>query len=203
MLKKIKTHLRCKYCHNIFFFKEIYFRRIELLICPRCNKKKSLSIWPSQEIIELLDYISMFNSKSKHFKEMSIVFLCSILELLLESTLVMMIWQELMPEAFIIVDNMLNGYQGRNRLLLLYNKMGYGSFKEHLKEINKSEFLKNWDLIVEERNKIVHGKLGIYKSYFNKNITHCLIRKQVKLSLEVFALLNNYLLEKHLDRNLV
>jgi len=178
-------------------------RSIKRERCLNCNKFSTLIIWPSKEIIDILNYLYSSNQSLNQFKYISITFLCSVSEALLENLLSLMIWQGLAPKhkAFNIIDSLFDGYQGRNKLLSLYNKLGYGKFKEHLKIISREKYFDDWRKLVEVRNKIVHGKLYII-DYPKYNINVRFIKRLIVETLEVFSGLNNYLLSKHLDRNI-
>jgi hypothetical protein len=80
-------------------------------------------------------------------------------ERLLEDLLHVMAFGELLyDEAALIVDALIDGYQGRARMLSLFEKIGYGSFHEEAVVVGVAEFPALWDQLAIERNALVHGK---------------------------------------------
>jgi hypothetical protein len=85
-----------------------------------------------------------------------------------------------------LIDALLDGYQGRSRMFTLYSKIGNGTFHEAVKKMGKKQFLVNWDTTVEARNNIVHGRLVNCVK-----ITPDLVEGTIIDALYVFAKLHN------------
>ena len=155
--------------------------------CKYCQQACSQTIWPAPELQNLLEFISSFNEKSPHYPQVACVFLSSAFELLLENLLTVMAYQDLLyDEAYMLVDALLDGYQGRSRMFTLYSKIGDGTFHDAVKNTGNNEFLSNWDTIVESRNNVVHGRLTDCKS-----ITPELVEQTIADALYVFSKLHN------------
>ena len=155
--------------------------------CRHCQQASKQTIWPAPELRNLLEFISGFDEKSPHYPQVTCVFLSSAFELLLEELLSIMAYQDLLyDEAGMLVDALLEGYQGRSRMFTLYSKIGYGTFHDAVKKTGNKQFLSNWDAIVEARNNVVHGRLTNCE-----NITPDLVERTIADALDVFSQLNN------------
>ena len=98
-----------------------------------------------------------------------------------------MAFQDLLyEEAYLLVDALLEGYQGRSRMFTLYSKIGYGTFHDAVKKMGNKQFLSNWDVIVEARNNVVHGRINNCE-----NITPDLVERTITDALDVFSQLHN------------
>jgi hypothetical protein len=155
--------------------------------CKHCKQARKQTIWPPAELRNLLEFIGSFSEKSPRYPQVACVFLSSALELLLEHLLSVMAYQDLLyHEAGMLVDALLDGYQGRSRMFTLYSRIGYGTFHESVKKMGSKQFLSNWDTIVEARNNVVHGRLT-----YCKNVTPDLVKRTIVDALDVFAHLHN------------
>ncbi len=155
--------------------------------CKHCKKANSHTIWPGPELRSLLEFIGSFDEASLHYPRVVCVFLSSTFELLLEDLLVVMAYQDLLyDEAFMLVDALLEGYQGRSRMLTLYSKIGHGTFHDDVKKTGNKQFLSDWDVIVKSRNNVVHGRLITCEV-----ITPELTERTITDALEVFSQLHN------------
>lgn len=141
--------------------------------CPRCRKvSESLAIaneptpccnipredcepWPTIEIYRMLEFVSDQDLYSKDGQRQAIVFLCTTLEMLLEISLRELL--EFYTDSGELIEVVLDGYQGRTSRIRLYNKLSIRPLKRLLKSKEEFKtFLKEWELIAEVRNQIVH-----------------------------------------------
>jgi hypothetical protein len=154
--------------------------------CPRCGGMKFDS-WPQKEIVDLFSLIEKYELNDFENKLVVCVFLCSALELLLEEQVSALAYEEaLIPEYSMLVDILLDTFQGRSRLLQLYNRLGFRKFSDDLRELNYLHFENDWKNLAEFRNKIVHGNPHVVQ-----NIDESLLKRLLFESLKVFQLLNN------------
>ena len=155
--------------------------------CKHCQKANSQTIWPAPELRSLLEFIGSFDEKSPHYPRVACVFLSSAFELLLEDLLAVMAYQDLLyDEVGMLVDALLDGYQGRSRMFTLYSKIGHGTFHDDVKKTGNKQFLSNWDIIVESRNNVIHGRLTNCEA-----ITPELVERTIADALDVFSQLHN------------
>ena len=134
-----------------------------------------------------MEFIVSLDEKSPHYPQVACVFLASALELFLERLLSVMAYQDLLyDDAGMLVDALLDGYQGRSRMFALYSRIGYGTFHDAVKKMGNKQFLSNWDTIVKARNNVVHGRLTDCKS-----IRQDLVERTMADALDVFSKLHN------------
>ena len=128
-------------------------------MCIHCQSKTKQFSWPSAEVERLITFVRNYESRAPEYSQVVSVFTSSLLELLLEELVTKVAYEDLTyDQGFLLVDALLEAYQGRNRLFSLYKRVGYGSFHEAVRDIGHGKFLLNWDTIVTIRNKVVHGK---------------------------------------------
>jgi hypothetical protein len=157
--------------------------------CKHCGKSNRQEIWPAPETRSLLEFINNYDTNSPHYTRIVAVFLSSSLELLLEKLLELMALVQFdyqIEDISVIMDAMIEGYQGKSRMLILFSKLGYGTFHQAVKKIKKEKFLKNWETITEVRNKVVHGKFED-----QDRISPDLVEEIIIDSLYVFSQLHN------------
>ncbi len=182
----VPVYLKCPTCRQIEIM-TTYFG-----CCPYCNAIRQKETWPDPELEYLFKAIDKLDKESPFYSQISCVFVCSGIELLLENLLSLMAYRDNMwEEVWLLVDPLLEAYQGRERMLMLYTKIGHGSFQNEVKKLGKSKFLINWNDLVKSRNLIVHGHFSD-----SKFITPIFIENIINDALEVFSkLYNEYNLE--------
>ena len=155
--------------------------------CRHCKQARRQAIWPAPELRKLLEFIGSFDVKSPQYPQVACVFLSSALELLLDKLLSVMAFQDLLyEEVDMLINALLEGYQGRLRMFILYSKIGYGTFHDAVKKTGNKQFLGNWDAIVEARNNVVHGRINNCE-----NITPDLVERTIADAFDVFSQLHN------------
>ncbi len=150
-------YLRCLNCGQIET-RGHWTSKKSALHCSFCENAKSTS-WPDTEVIELISFVNSLSMKQPQFSQIASVFISAALEILLEQIVTMMLYMDLPYEdAFPLVNIIIESHQGRSRLLSLYKRFGGTSFSERAKDVGYPGFMKEWDELVETRNKFVHGK---------------------------------------------
>jgi len=158
-----------------------------LLKCIHCDAEGTNGTWPTPEVGKLIEFILNYDQESPEYGQVTSVFLSSVLELMLEELLSTMAYFDLTyDEAGILVDALIEGYQGRTRMFTLYKTIGYGTFHEAVRDIGIPEFTNHWDEIAPVRNEVVHGKFEK-----GKDITPKLINTTIDEALAVFSQLHN------------
>lgn len=180
----IPLYVKCGNCGQI---EKEQVRKNLRYKCKHCQQARSQTIWPAPELQNLFRFIDSFDEESPHYPQIACVFLSSAFELLLEELLSVMAYQDLLyEEADMLVDALLDGYQGRSRMFTLYSKIGYGTFHDDVKKTGNRRFMKHWDAIAEARNHVVHGRLNKCEA-----ITPKLVEKAISEALDVFSQLHN------------
>lgn len=180
----IPSYIECSDCGQIIEGKAWTGLRTK---CKFCHKSIEQRIWPSPEVMNILVFINSHDVKSPQYPQIACVFLSSALELMLEELLYVMTFEDLLYEdAFVLADALFDGYQGRSRMFTLYSKIACGTFHGAVKKIGVSRFLKDWDILVDARNKVVHGNINKCEK-----ITQDLIERTINDALIVFSNLHN------------
>ncbi len=124
---------------------------------PCCGAHgESRSIWPGLQAIKLLEIAQDQDQESPEGQRISVLFLASALELMLEDVLVELLQQHTNSEA--LREAVLDAHQGVERRRTLFTKLNRASLGEVLAEQWGKEFLQDWKTLAERRNKIAHGK---------------------------------------------
>jgi hypothetical protein len=169
--------------------------------CPFCSRIGHNDIWPSIEVLDLLKMAMSLDVSINHKKNISYVIVEASLELMLENIISTFLLPDIMPEHVsitIMTDALLDGYQGRNRLLSLFKKLEYGSFPESAKQFGKPNFMKQWDRIALRRNKFVHGKL-LKEAEQEDDSDNINIEEFIQDSFYVFKEINNRFIKSHFE----
>jgi hypothetical protein len=115
--------------------------------------------WPSPDTAELLNHALTLDPGAPHGRRIGVIFSCVAFERLLEDLLYAMAFGELLyDEASLIVEALIDGYQGRSRMLSLFARIGYGTFHQQADALGFPEFPMWWNEIVAERNALVHSR---------------------------------------------
>lgn len=159
----------------------------EQLRCPHCFHTGFRNLWPPVEVKTFIDFIKNYDCEAPFYSQIATVFLSSFLELMFEELLSVMAYMDLLyDEVDMLVDALLDGYQGRSRMFVLYKRLGYGSFHKEVEELGYKKFLEHWDIIVSARNKVVHGK-----PKEGEKINSSIVKITIKEALSVFSSLHN------------
>lgn len=179
------NYLECDRCGQIELEKNCGARDAKVT-CRHCECSLTRE-WPGSELAELVNFILSFSQSQPRYSQVASVFLASIFELLLEQLLTTMLYMDLLyDEVCILVDALIESHQGRSRMLELYRKVGYGSFREEATGLGFTDFVNNWDSVVSARNKIVHGK-----TEEASELEPEMVERTILDGLEVFRLLHN------------
>jgi hypothetical protein len=144
--------------------------------------------WPPSDVRELLDHIAQLDPAAPHARRVGVIFSCIAFERLLEDLLFVLAFGELLyDDAGFIVEALVEAYQGRTRMLTLFKRIGYASFREHATEFGIPEFPGWWDQIAAERNALVHGRART-RSEGDQSID---LEQFIERGLRLFAALHN------------
>lgn len=186
-MPSIETYYQCTKCNHIE--KDKNWNRVETnsYKCNECDAIEEKRVWPPKEVETMVNFILSYDSETSEYGQITSVFLSSVLELLLEELLYTMAYLDLTyHDAWILVDALIDAHRGRNRMISLYKKIGYGTFYSSVKKLGFTDFYRNWDEIVKVRNKVVHGKLE-----YGKKINSQMVNSTITYSLELFSKLHN------------
>jgi hypothetical protein len=155
--------------------------------CLHCQSEGKQRAWPTAEVQELIGFVQDYDKASPSYSQVTCVFLSSALELMLEELLSVVAYMDLLyEEVSVLVESLLEAYQGRSRMLQLYKRLGYDSFPRELQKLGYSDFWEHWDRVASTRNHVVHGK-----PKEGERITPSLVDTTIQEALAVFALLHN------------
>jgi hypothetical protein len=155
--------------------------------CPHCHSAGKQRAWPTAEVQELIHFVQDYEKTSPSYSQVTCVFLASALELMLEELLGVMAYMDLQyEEASILVEPLLEAYQGRSRMLQLYRRLGHDTFPGELQELGHSQFWEHWNTIALARNRAVHGKPKEIEQ-----VSPSLVGATIEEALAAFALLHN------------
>lgn len=186
------SYIKCPECEKIILDTEQKFIWIaEPMPCCGASGRARIT-WPFLEAQEFLKIISDQDLKTENGIRIAVVFLCTVLELLLEEILWLVICKHTNSKP--LANHLLESNQGKDRRIGLFNKLSNCSFKDLLKKHNKESFMKNWDALCKLRNNLIHGR---YYTEIEKE--QDLIKIVIDDSLVVFFSAINKVLEMHLE----
>jgi len=161
-MEKIKTYFECHRCH-IIDTKENWSMTSNKTICPECGKIEQFDIWPSSDVLDLIKHALEYVPASPYYGLVTSVFVCTAFELLLEKLLYIMALEDFWEEQVsVVIEKLIDAYQGRDRKLQLYTHVGWGrTFSEDVKSTGHKKFIEHWEKLVRIRNKSVHGDLEL------------------------------------------
>lgn len=128
-MNSLDTYYICTKCENIE--KDSNWKKDESnsYTCIKCGAIEKKDIWPSKEIETMLSFILEYDDRATEYGQITAVFLSSVLELFLENLLYTVAYFDLSyDDAGILVD----AYSGKNRMISLFKKIGYGSFSDSI-----------------------------------------------------------------------
>lgn len=122
-------------------------------------------------------------------QKIAIVFTCTLLEMMLEQAVWTLIQYQVKRDK--AGEALLESYQGREKRLILFQKLNGFSLKDVLADKGYKIFLSDWKKLEQIRNRIVHnGSIGNSVGMNSEEINNLIIRL-TKDSMEVFTLINN------------
>lgn len=118
---KVTGYKKCPSCNNIFHDPK---RETVKLVnpAPCCGKTGEMrSHWPSLDIMILIDIVEKHNTNDFKEEKVAVVFVCTILESLLEEVL----WELLITDGNSVKTSeiLMDSYTGRNKRITLFNKI--------------------------------------------------------------------------------
>ena len=201
-MKNTFLYIQCQSCHYINKVPSLKSIKLTSKIrCPFCNRLGDNAIWPSIEVLELIKMALNLDVSKYYKKNISFVIVASSLELMLEKLISTFVLPDIMPDHVsisIITEALLDGYQGRYRLLSLIKKLGYDSFSDGAKKHGKSNFMKQWDIIASNRNQFVHGKIEKVEKQ-ELSVDSINIEEFVSDAFLIFMEINNSFIKKHFE----
>jgi len=187
IMSLLKTYYICTKCETIEKENNWKVDESDSFVCIHCDALNEKMIWPPKEVETMLGFILTYDDGLPEYGQITSVFMSAVLELLLEELLYTMAYFDLsFDEASILVDALIESHQGRNRMISLFKKIGYGSFHDSIKELGYSDFYRNWNKIVEIRNQVIHGNLEK-----GEEIDPVIIKSTIEDALELFSNLHN------------
>jgi len=156
-------------------------------VCPECGRSNFSEEWPNSSVQRILDIISSPSDFDSDFERIACLLVTSCMEDLMRELIVVLAQQgTIYDEISLLIDPLLDGYQGKDRQLKLFRKLAYGSFKEECTQLGYPDFVSQWSQIVERRNHFAHTATNPRKEsneiHFGVFIHH---------SLEVFRKISN------------
>jgi hypothetical protein len=146
----------CMGCGQVFL--DEYGERLyddEPSPCCQCSGDDILP-WPDFEIEEFFRIVHDQDLTTPQGQRVAIVFLCTALEAFLESELTDLVYAVRAPSK--VAEILLDSNRGRARMIGLFNGLIDQKLDVILKSIGLENFMQDWTMLAELRNKLVHGK---------------------------------------------
>lgn len=181
---ELSSYIKCPNCHTILNDPE---KRVGKTPC--CGTIiETREVWPSLDAHILLDIVKQQNLESYQDQKVAIVFVCTLLEMMLEKAVCTLIQSQVKTEK--AIETLLDGYQGRKKRIDLFDKMSDFKMRSFIEANGYKNFFKNWSKLTSIRNSVVHkgnyGSTGISKEEINS-----LILSLVEEYSAVFVLIHN------------
>lgn len=174
----------CPACGQVVYDPRLKLARVDEP-APCCGAfGKSRTVWPSFEVQKFLEIVGNQDLNSNEERPIAIVFLCTAIELLLESSL----WKLLgvHTKSRQLAEFVLENTWGKERRIRLYNKLSDCPLGDLFKSKGIATFLEDWDRLSKLRNDIVHGQ------YYSGGANEAdLIRSVYANCLKAFAEIHN------------
>jgi hypothetical protein len=183
-LKFHAQYEECPACGQVVYDPRLKLARVDEP-APCCGAfGKSRTVWPSFEVQKFLEIVENQDLNSNEERPIAIVFLCTAIELLLESSL----WKLLgvHTKSRQLAEFVLENTWGKERRIRLYNKLSDCPLGDLLQSRNMATFLDEWDHLSELRNEVVHGRY-----YTGGEQETELIRNVYRNCLKTFAEVHN------------
>jgi hypothetical protein len=187
-------YVQCPACRKVVFDPGQKLVKLDEL-APCCGSSgQPRIIWPSFEALKFLEIVSSQDLSSPDGRRIAIVFLCTVLELLLEDSL----WEllEIHTNSRQLADAVLDSYRGRDKRIQLYNKLSDRKLKDLLQAEELLTFFEDWEHLSQLRNDIVHGQ---YSGGTDKEVD-C-IRHVSMNCLSAFVAVNNDIQRQRMRQN--
>ena len=183
-LKSYGYYVQCPTCDRVFYNEHGKWTRVNEP-APCCGASgKARAIWPSREARKYLEIIDDQDLNSADGQRIATVFLCAVMELLLENSL----WKllEIHTKSEQLAEFVLNKSRGKPDRIGLYNEFSDGKLKDLFQSRGMTTFYDDWGTLYKLRSKIVHGR------YFSGSTNDAvLIRKVRENCLKAFAEVHN------------
>lgn len=147
----------CRDCNEVNISKE-WLSVDGIVKCPVCKHLDWKEPWPDISIRKILEFVLNSSPLEAHYDRFASLLLSACLEDLMRDQLrLMALGYDTGDHVGLLLDPLLDGYRGRQRQLLLYRRIGYGSFADNCKEAGHPAFLEQWKRISEVRNHFAHS----------------------------------------------
>lgn len=188
---KLTGYIKCPSCNQIF--KDPHKITTNLSNpTPCCTAREEMrELWPPLDILILKDIVEKQDINDYKQRKVAIVFVCTILESLLEEVILTLVTYHYKSNR--AIEALLDAYQGRNKRINLFNKLNANKLSEILKSIGNNSFLTEWDTMARLRNEVVHR--GSYKNRDSK--VDVIIKTLLDNCIDVFAIINNEIIKSN------
>ena len=144
-------------CHSCETICKVSEPDADEYVCIECGKKNFSEEWPNTSVQRLFDIVSSPSDLDSDYERIACLLVTSCMEDLMRELIVVLAQQgTYYDQVSLLIDPLLDGYQGKDRQLKLFGKLAYKSFKEECKEIEFPKFVSQWSEIVERRNHFAH-----------------------------------------------
>jgi hypothetical protein len=183
-LKTFGQYVQCPACGRVILDDQHRLTKLSEP-APCCGASgESRIVWPSIDAYHFLEIVARQDLNSPNECPIAIVFLCTLLELLLENS----IWRllQIHTKSGQLAELILESSSARDRRIKLYNKLADRPLGELLESRGMQAFLTDWSRLSGLRNDIVHGR------YFSTVANEAdLIRRVHDTCLTTFAEVHN------------
>lgn len=183
-MKLYDLYVQCPVCDKVFSNDQGKWTRVDEP-APCCGSSgKSRGIWPSREARKFLEIIDDQNLNSADGQRIAAVFLCAVMELLLENSL----WKllEIHTKSEQLAEFVLNKNRGKPDRIGVYNEFSGGKLKDLFQSREMTTFYDDWEILYKLRSKIVHGQ------YFSGSTSDVVLIRRVRENcLKAFAEVHN------------
>ena len=151
---KLTGYKRCPSCGSIY--KDVNNSTTNYSVAAPCCRALGgpRELWPSLDVLILLDIVEKQNLNDYKEAKVAIVFISTLLEMLLEESLITLLKYHVKTEQ--AADALLESNQGRKKRIDLFGKISGLKFSEFLTSKGYINFNSDWKSIATLRNKVVH-----------------------------------------------
>jgi hypothetical protein len=183
-LKSYTQYLECPACGQVVYDPRLKLAKVDEP-APCCGASgKSRGVWPSREAHKFLEIIDDQDFNSAEGCRIATVFLCAVMELLLENSL----WKllEIHTKSEQLAEFVLDKNRGKPNRIGVYNEFSDVKLKDLFQSRGMTTFYDDWESLYKLRSKIVHGR------YFSSSTNDAdLIRKVRENCLKAFVEIHN------------
>jgi hypothetical protein len=160
----ISSYRQCPDCKTVLFDpkRELSQLSVKTSCCGSFGKARI--IWPSIIVHKYLELVNNLDPNSEDDQKISVVFLSSAFEMMLEDIL----WELLFKHtpSPLLADSIMDSFHGKERRIKLFDSISDNKFSEITKD--DKEFTERWNEITFLRNRVAHGDYFVSSKKYNE-----------------------------------